>query len=314
MPDLILNIFVLVLALVLLGQSAKWFTLSSQRVGRALGIPQFVLGVTVVAMGTSAPELFTSIFANLRDAGSVVSANVLGSNIVNILLGIGLPALFAGSYVFKKDLVRLELPMLLSVTAILVVTLYDGTFTRGEALLMLGVYAITMLASIRAKDTLLASVSTRVGSWVKMDRRDLFICVGALILLLISSKFTVDSLLNLSELLRIAPAAMAATIVALGTSLPEIAVAISAARQKNYDLALGEVIGSNIFNATVVMAVPTLFGALTVNGSILTLGLPMLIIATGLLAFSAIERKIFAHEGLLYVVLFVLFAGKLFTN
>ena len=125
--------------------------------------------------------------------------------------------------------------------------------------------------------------------------------------------YTIESIINLSEILNLAPAAIAISAVAIGTSLPELLVSIQAARKKNYEMVLGNVIGSNILNATIVMAVPSFITTLYISQEVITTAIPFLVIATLLLTFSGIERKIFSFEGALFGIIYFVFIGQLFN-
>lgn len=309
----IFNIVILIASLALLVFSSKHFAKASEKIGNAFGVPQFLIGAILVAVGTSAPELFTSIFAAINNVGTVVSANVVGSNIANILLGIGFAGLVASHITFNKEENASDLHFLIATTAILVMTLADGEFTKIEALAMFLSYFMYIVHCFKSQGVF-ASIYSKIKSYSAFDKNILLVFALSLGAILVSAHFTIESLLNISEQIGLAPAAISATIVAIGTSLPEIAVAISAARAKNYGLALGDIVGSNIFNSTMVMAIPSLFGTLTVHSTILSFGLPMLIISTGLLTFSVLTEKISSKESSLYIILFMLFAGKLFTN
>lgn len=311
-----------IVSLAVLIKSADIFTDSSEKLGLALGIPQFIIGVSIVALGTSLPELVTSVLATIQGYSSIASANVVGSNIANILLVAGIPAIMAKKLVFEKNLIKLDLPILFAVTAILIVTIYDGSFTLAEGLILLLTYCVYIAYNFseNRKNRVLElekKLEKKVEEAIHPLRRGnnskflLFIFLSA-IGVFVGSKFTIDSIINLSELLNLAPSAIAISAVAIGTSLPELMVGISAARKKNFEMIIGNVIGSNIFNATVVMAFSSFFGTLNVTSDVLTIALPYLMIATILFTFSGIERKIYSFEGALYGILYFLFIGQLF--
>lgn len=309
---------VFVAALAALIKSADYFTTYSEKIGKILGVPQFIVGVSIVALGTSLPELMTSILATLRGYSSIVAADVVGSNIANTLLVIGITALFAKTLVIKKSLIKLDLPILASVTALLIVLLYDGSFTVYEGLLMLLTYFVYISYNLyEHKQSQLEKLEEKVEQAVtpkdKVKPKLIFLILLSGVGIYFGADYTIKAIINLSELLNLAPAAIAISAVAIGTSLPELLVSIQAARKKNFEMVFGNVIGSNILNATIVMAIPAFITTLHVSEEVISIAIPFLIIATVLITFSGIERKIFSFEGALFGILYFVFIGQLFN-
>ncbi len=319
---LALWIIIFIAALAALIKSADYFTTYSEKVGKILGVPQFIVGVSIVALGTSLPELMTSIIATFRGYTEIVAGDVVGSNIANILLVIGVGALFAKKLVVEKSLIKLDLPILVAITALLIVLIYDGSFHWYEGLIMLftyGVYISYNLYEHRQSklEKLEEKIEEKVEEVVKKKDKITPKLVTFILLstvgIYFGAHYTIESIINLSEILNLAPAAIAISAVAIGTSLPELLVSIQAARKKNYEMVLGNVIGSNILNATIVMAVPSFITTLYISQEVITTAIPFLIIATLLLTFSGIERKIFSFEGALFGIIYFVFIGQLFN-
>jgi cation:H+ antiporter len=315
--DILIWSITFVVALAVLIKSADIFTSNSEELGRALGVPQFIIGVSVVALGTSFPELMTSIIATFQNVSSIVAANVVGSNIANILLVGGITAIYAKEITVEKSLIRLDLPLLGGITALLIVTLYDGTFSLIEGIIMLASYVIYVAynwSEHRAHklEQLGEKVERAIGHKGDTKKLMLFILLSA-IGIFIGSKYTIDSIIELSSLLNLAPAAIAISAVAIGTSLPELLVSIKAAKKKNFEMVIGNIIGSNILNSTLVIGLPAFISPLTVTNEVITIAIPFLIIATILFAFSGIEKKVFSFEGALYTILYFVFIGQLFS-
>ncbi len=302
------------LSLALLIKAADIFTSNSEKLGLALGIPQFIIGVSIVALGTSLPELVTSALATIQGYSSIAVANVIGSNIANILLVIGIPALMIQKLVVKKNLIKLDLPILFAVTALFILTIYDGNFSFIEGVILMMAYIVYIAYNFsehrQNKISKLKEIIEKEN--VNNAKLLLFIFISAIFVFL-GAKFTVDSIVNLSQLLNLAPSAISISAVAIGTSLPELMVGISAAKKKNYEMIIGNVIGSNIFNTTVVMSVSSFFSTLSVRPQTLKIALPYLIVSTLLFTFSGIERKVSSFEGALYGMLYFLFIGQLFN-
>ncbi|MFH2028524.1 MAG: calcium/sodium antiporter [Nanoarchaeota archaeon] len=300
---------IFVISLYVLIKSADYFTENAERLGLALGIPSFIVGVTILAVGTSLPELLTSIIAVSKGTTEFVAGNVIGSNIANILLIIGIAVLFTKKTLnVEWDLVKIDLPLLLGSAFILLITLWDGKFTFPEAIICLGGYIIYVLYSISARNE-----ENKETKRTKFSISIPIILVLSAIGLFFSAKYTIESVINISELLSFGDTSLIAlTAVAVGTSLPELLVSISAARKGNHEMAIGNVLGSNIFNSFVVMGIPGLMGVLTVSDATLMIALPVSIIATFLFIISIQDREISNYEGLMFLLVYALFIVKLF--
>jgi cation:H+ antiporter len=297
-------LIVFIISLAILVKSSDWFTKAAERIGLYLGMPAFLVGVTIVAIGTSLPELASSLFAVFQGATEVVVGNVVGSNIANILLKI------------NHDLVRVDLPLLVGSAFLFAIFIFNGKFTRGEAIMsILGAiiyiaYAIT--TSQQRRDPEIEKEVRRVIEEKGSMPYTWTVLILSGVLLYVGAKFTIDSLLNLSVLLGIGTGILAASAVAIGTSLPELMVSISATRRGNADIAIGNILGSNIFNTFAVMGIPGLLGTLYIPWNILLFALPVMLLATLLFFFITQEREITQWEGWLLLLFYVVFIGKLF--
>lgn len=318
-------IFVLALGLVLKG--ADWLLESAERIGVAAGLSPFVVGVIIVGLGTSFPELVTAIVAVIQDVPEIVPANAIGSNIANILLIIGTAAVVGRRLTVTTDLIDLDLPLLAISTALLLGTVYDGLVTTIEALILLvtyGVYLVYTFIRQPAEDLgkeeeLLPSRVERRGILFSIFRfgpvglKDIWLFLIGAAALGVGSHFLIESVIALSAGLNIAPGVIAVTAVAFGTSLPELLVSVKAALESKSEVAIGNVFGSNSFNALVVIGLPGLFTNLPLDEQTLTLGVPAVAIATLLFVISGISRRMYLWEGAFYLALYVLFIGKLFA-
>lgn len=317
---LIVWILVFIIALVIMVKGADWLIDSSERIGLALGLSPFIVGVTIVGCGTSLPELISSLVAVLKGVTDVVAANAIGSNIANILLVVGLAALIGRRLTVSKDLIDLDLPLLAISTVILIGVAYDGMITRGESILILFAYGIYLLYTILFKDdddilNLDSQSSKKKKTKPKQPKlafKDFALLILGLIGLVLGAKYLIDALVNLSTLLNVATGVIAITAVAVGTSLPELLVSCKAAMKGKSEVALGNIFGSNIFNAFVVIGIPGLISTLTLDHKTLVIGLPLMALATLLFVISGISKRIHLWEGALYLMLYVLFVAKLF--
>jgi len=258
----------------------------SVKVGLALGMPSFLVGVLIMGIGTSLPELSSSIFATVAGNTEIVIGNVLGSNITNIFLVLGLAGIVGKGIRIRYDFMRLDLPFLLGSSFLLSFMIWDTRFTVGEAMLSLGCLVLYLLHSVwlsrRRVERKRHKASLKTWAWVVVSPVGIYV----------SAKYTVQAVIALSVYLHIGSEVIAMSAVALGTSLPEVLVTIAAVKKGNAELAVGNIIGSNIFNTFAVMGVPGLIGGLTIPRSVLGFSLPMSIAAAFLYVIVIIDRRL----------------------
>lgn len=301
-------IFVFIASLAVLIKSADWLLHGAEKIGLRAGLSPFIVGVTIVAFGTSFPELVSSLVAVFQNVPEVVAANAVGSNIANIFLVVGFAAVFGKKLVVSKSLIDLDLPLISLATAIFVMVAYDGSVTLPESIFLLITYGVYLVFSIIYKED---------DEKLKEDRpkvtfKDIVLLVVGIIGLSIGAKYLIDSVTALSVMLNIGTGVIAITAVALGTSLPELLVSVKAAMKGEAEVALGNVFGSNVFNVLVVVGIPGLFKTLPLDSQTLSLGLPFLVLSTVLFVISGVSSRIHIQEGILYLLLYILFTVKLF--
>lgn len=317
---LALWIGVFVVAVVALVLSADWFTAGAEELGLYLGMAPYVVGVTIVAIGTSLPELVSSIFAVVQGSPEIVAGNVVGSNLTNIFLVLGIAAIIGKRLSVSHELIHVDLPMLVASAAFLGVSVWDGVVTALEGtLLCLGalVYLVYAVNISRQRGRLHEEIEEDLEEELevvegRLDRKVWARLLGGAVLLYFSAEYTVRSVIELSLLLDIGADVIAISAVALGTSLPELVVSVVASRRGNLEVAMGNVLGSSVFNSFAVLGIAALIVPVPVASSVLMLGVPMMLIATLLFFFMAQDREITRWEGLLLVLFYVLFLGKLF--
>ncbi len=307
MLSILLWAFVFCLSLFFVIKSADYFTESAEKFAVSLGISQWVIGLTLVAIGTSLPELFTSLASVFAGRTELVADNIVGSNIANILLIVGVSAIFAGKLVVKRDIIDLDLPLLAGSQAVLLFVLFDGKVNRVEGVISLFVLAVYLLYTLRVHAGETTEHKHKKEGFVKLC---CFI-IGSLAVLIIASKFTIDSLIRLGDLLGIGSSVLGVTALAIGTSLPELMVSVSAARRGAYELSFGNIFGSNIFNGAGIIGISAVVAPLAVSAATLSV-LGFLIAATVLYIISGISRRIHIWEGLMFLAVYALFIGKLF--
>ncbi len=314
-------IIIFIVSLVVLVKGADWLLQSAEKIGLALGLSPFIVGVVIVGAGTSFPELISSLVAVFKGASEIVTANAVGSNIANILLVVGLSAVVGKKLVVKKNLIDLDLPLLAISTVLFLGVVYDGQVHLVEALLLLITYGIYIAYSIihpdESREGVLPSRATRgqkkVDKKSKVTVKDYGWLIVGVFGLVLGAKYLVDSVIALSEIFNLGTGAIAIIAVAFGTSLPELLVSIKAALKGKSEIALGNIFGSNAFNILVVIGLPAMFGSLVVDEPTLMLGVPTMLLATFLFIVSGISRKIHMWEGAMYLVVYVMFTGKIFN-
>ena len=292
-------------------KGADIFLIGAKQFGRAVGMSSFVVGVLIVGMCTSLPELASSIAGALAGQTTLVVANVVGSNITNILMIVGVLALFGGRIVIKQELIKTELPIFCIATALFVMTIIDGQVDRLESLLLLttfGAYIWYLLVEAKNGDDSVTDKNNRE----KFAWSSLLYIVFGIAALIIGAKFTVDMAVNIATALAVPIGLVSITAVAIGTSLPELFVSIKALRDNEVDLAIGNIFGSNVFNALVVTGIPGLLvGTLVVDKIVLELGISVMVVASIILFVSGLAKQIMRWEGLMMLIFFVFFMLKL---
>ncbi len=304
-------LFVLGLALLIVG--AEGLVRGASRVALGLGISPLVVGLTVVAFGTSAPELAVSIQSALSgpNGADVALGNVVGSNIANVLLILGISAAIT-PLVVQQQLIRLDVPLMIGVSVVVFVMALDGTISRIDGLILFaGIIAYTVFA-IRQSRQESADVQEEyraefdanrpqsIGDWLK----NVAFLIGGLALLVVGSRWMVDGAVSFARVFGVSELVIGLTIVAVGTSLPEIATSIVAALRGERDIAVGNVVGSNIFNLLSVLGLTGIVApdGIRVAPAALNFDMPvMLAVAVACLPIFFTGRLIARWEGWLFL-------------
>ena len=308
---LFLWIVIFVISLAALVKGADWLILAAEKIGLSLGLSPFVVGALIIGLGTSFPELISSFTATVKEVNDVAVANVVGSNIANILLVVGISAIVAKKINITKNLIDLDLPLLALTTILLGQIIYDGKVSTGESVVLLFGYVFYLFNIFLHKEGL--DEELKEVKKEKLIPIDFFKLIGGIALLALGSEYLINSLVNLSTILNLATGVITITAVAIGTSLPELLVSVKAAKHGKAEVALGNIFGSNIFNSLVVVGVPGLFGSLVVDTRTIVIGLPTMALATLAFVISGSSKRIYIWEGLFYLTLYVLFIAKLFN-
>lgn len=306
-------ILILIISLVVLVFCADRFTHTAALLGRLVRLPEFIVGVTIVSIGTSLPELITAIAgvtSSSSEGTQVVMGTLIGSNIANILLIVGLAAILTKKIVLEHRIVELETVLLTMSAGLLVLTAMDGEITRIEGVFMVVAYVILALFAFKQYKNSLPErkAANTIHSWPILTLNLLFFGTG----LGVAAWVVVRATTQVADLSGLATSALAVTAIAIGTSLPELIVTVQAALKKQTGLAIGNIIGSNVFNVLAIAGIPALFKNLPVSSDMLYIGLPFFVAATLLYIFTGLSKRINAYEGGILLLLYAIFLGKIF--
>ncbi len=274
----------IIFGLILLVWSADRFVEGSAFTARHFGMPPLLIGMVIVGFGTSAPEMAVSALAASQGNPGIALGNAYGSNITNIALILGLTALISPIAVHSQVL-RKELPILIAVTALAAWQLWDGELTRTDAWVLLAVFAGLMAWSIvegmrKKGDALGVEIEQELVAHAMTLRWAVIWLVIGLLLLIVSSRLLVWGAVEIAQAFGVSDLIIGLTIVAVGTSLPELASSIIAARKGEHDIALGNILGSNLFNTLAVVGIAGMIHPMAVEPEILTRDVMMMAVLT----------------------------------
>ncbi len=291
--------FLLAVGLALLLLGGEWLVKGAVGMAQKLHIPPLIIGLTIVAFGTSAPELLVSLRAALGGDSGIALGNVVGSNIANVLLVLGLPALFA-AIVCKEDGIRANMVILSAVTVLFIGMLIITPLSRLDGMILLGVLVAflayqfyqmhsrkpTPQSATEPADELLDDVGEIPTNGLTVAAY----LVAGLVALPLAAELTVSAAVDIAEIWGVPSDVIGLTIVAIGTSLPELATAIMAARAASTSVLLGSVIGSNLFNIAGILGITALVVPLSVSEKIMDFDIWVMLAATAFLGLVAVTR------------------------
>lgn len=275
----------IIVGFIILIWSADQFVTGAAAIARNLGLSPVIIGLTIVSIGTSAPEVLVSIAAALSGAGELAVGNAIGSNIANIGLVLGTTAVVSPLLVLQRT-IRNEFVLLLLVTAAVGLLLGDGILSPLEGWLMLAALAFTLLYMLRSQSSgleLEAATTGETSADADLVKAWLTFAVG-LVLLIASSRLLVWGAVGAANALGVSELVIGLTIVAMGTSLPELAASITSALRGHSEIALGNVVGSNLFNLLAVLPIPGIFGPELLESQVMSRDYPLMMLLTLLLA------------------------------
>lgn len=289
-------------ALLLIG--ADLLVRSASRIAKVLGISEFVIGVTVVAFGTSIPEVGTSVYSALIGHPGIAYGNVIGSNVANIALVLGIAALF-GTFKIKKEDVS-DIPIFLLAMVLTVLVAADLRIHILEGLVLLGVYELYLMSIVRSNEKKIRSKAHNI------DAKSLVFLVLSLYFIYYGARFAIEGALGISAIFGISESIIGFTLVALSTSLPELATSVIAVFKKEFGISIGNIIGSNIFNSLVVLGLSSIVTTLTLTLTDLMFQVPAMVLLSIYLAYRAKNLKLTKLDGLIFLAAYTLIMLNLF--
>ncbi len=283
---MLIDFLALALGLIVLVFAADWFVDGTSSIARNLGVSPLLIGLTIVGLGTSAPEILVSSLASFQGNPGLAIGNAIGSNIANMGLILGVTALIS-PLAFHSGLLKRELPVLMLISIACYVLALDGLSVIDGVLMLLGLVAflywlISTAMAERKSDVLAQEMEAEIPETMPNNKAWLYFAVG-LIGLLISSKVLVWAAVNIAHTMGVSDLVIGLTIVALGTSLPELAASIGSVLKGEHDLAVGNVIGSNVYNLLAVYSLPALIAPGAVGATVISRDFPVLLAFTAAL-------------------------------
>lgn len=282
---MIWQMILLVLGFLMLVKGADWFVDGASGIARKLGIPQLVVGLTIVAMGTSAPEAAVSITAALKDNASIAIGNVVGSNILNILIILGITAVIT-TVAIQKSTLCIEIPYMIAITIVLMIMGQSGEVVSfGEGIILWVLFIVYLIY-------LFWLARNGKEEQEEEERNSLVLIASAIIggiIVVLGSNVTVDSATAIAKMVGMSERFIGLTIVALGTSLPELVTSVNAAKKGNADIAIGNIVGSNIFNILFVIGTSALITPVAYEPNFMIDSI--VAVAAGVLLWVAVFRK-----------------------
>jgi len=294
-------------------KGADYLITGAEKIGRYFGLPSFVIGALIVGIGTSLPEVASSFAAIFAGETEIVVSNAVGSNIANILLVAGLAAVVGRRIVSTKDLLDIEVPLLVVSSAMFLGVVYDGVVTTWEAAVLFGGFLIYLSYLLLHPDE--SSVSEKEEKQKKVTKLtaiDFMYLIGGGAALVAGANYLIKSVIVIAESFGVPTGVVAISAVAVGTSLPEIIVSVTAVLKGKTDLAFGNVFGSNVFNVLLMVGIVGLFSDLKVDQITMIIGLPVFAVVTVMFTISAMSKRIYIWEGLMFLLFYLFFIAKIF--
>ncbi len=307
-----LSVLIFLGSLAVLLLSARYFTRASERLGLYFGLSPFTIGVFIVGVGTSLPELVSGILAAASGNSEIVSGNVLGANTANIFLIIGVGTLFSGKGIeLGSQYIMVDLHFLIGSAFLLGLMMMDGNIAFAEGFFLLlayGTYAYFLLKS--GMNARIELDEEHHPAKAIFPLQDLLVVVLTSLSIYVAADYTVKSMVDIAGFLRVPPSLISLTVLSLGTTAPELAVSLTAIRQGKHEIAVGNILGSCVFNALVIPGAVSALGDIHVPQYLIHFSLPVFVVASVFFYLLTQDKKISKWEGLLFLVFYGFFLSK----
>lgn len=303
---------ILLIGFILLIKSADYFVVGASSIAKALNIPTIIIGLTIVAFGTSAPEAAVSISAAMKGQNDIAIANVVGSNIFNILFVLGISAIIAPVKVQKTTIIK-EFPFALLASLVLLILSHDIKFqgynenalTRSDGLMLFALFSIFMYYLLEMALSSKEEMDVEQGSSRDPIAKSILLSIGGIIGIIIGGNLVVDSATNIAIDLGMSENLVGLTIVSIGTSLPELVTSVVAARKGESDIAMGNIIGSNIFNILFVLGASSIIHTIHVQPIVFVDMIIMLIVTGVTYVFAISKKQVNRFEGIILTATYI---------
>jgi len=301
------SILIFIVALSVLLIAANYFTKSAEAIGEWLKLPSFVIGIFIVGIGTSLPELISGILSVRSGASEILPGNIMGANMSNILLITGLVAVLnKKAIVLVSSYLYIDLHFLLGSFIYFYMIAHDGNIQFVEAFIGIIIFIIYSFYLIKGEtNNTIPNDSTKES--IQFPILHIFLILLSGVGIYLGAEYTISSLSSIAEILDIPSSVIALTLLSLGTTLPELVVNISAIKQGKAEMAIGNVLGSCVFNSFVTPGVASAFGNIQVPQNLISFSLPMMVLSGLLFYLLTQDKKISTWEGMLFVSLYITF-------
>ena len=313
-----LNYIIFILGFILLIKGADYLIKGAAAISKKYKIPEITIGLTVVALGTSLPEMVVNVFASMRGETDLILGNIAGSNIANIFLVLGAGAILA-KLIFTKETIKIDTPFALGTIYLLLTLIFSYFFitnklvlTRVHGIIFLLIFISYIYLIFKRKNEFVEEIPT-----INIKKAWIYTIIGAIGLFL-GGEIVVNEAINIAKQLGLTTMFIGASIIALGTSLPELVTIIVSISKKKNDLAIGNIIGSNIFNVLLVLGVSAIITPLTFTKqstySFLFAAFSMILLMYFLINFNKKQRKyqLKKHHGLIFLALYIIYIITIF--
>lgn len=307
-----IDILIFVAALAVLLLASNFFTDAATAIGRYMHLPPFVVGIFIVGIGTSLPELVSGILSVLHENSEILAGNVIGANISNLLLVTGFAVVINRQKIdLGKTYIFTDLNFLIGSFFYFALIAYDGQIELLEALMGIVIFLIYSFHLLKDNNPMIVEETAAEEDTRIFPVKSLFILIAGAVGLYFGADFTISSLSNIAVALNVPSSIIALTLLSLGTTLPELSVNISAIRKGESTMAIGNVLGSCISNTLLIPSIAVFFGTITVPQNLLSFSLPVMLGSGAMFYLLTQDKKISVSEGYLFFGLYVLFLIKI---